>query len=302
MSTTEIQLQEMPSSSSLIAKIVDYKKEWELLLAEVNTIEITSSLDTQPAHDVMKKAQKLLKDAETIRTTIVKPFNDQVKAINSLAKIYTSEIEEAKTIAKQKIVDFELKQEEERQKELLKIQQICTAILNCKNKGELDQKMLKIEENWYIGHADVIIAINTMIQKFEDQIRIAKEKEEAEKEEKRLAELKKSNDQEAIALAEEQARLDKIKKDQDDQKRKQEQEELQEQLLKKKQEEEQMLLLDKQLNKTKWVRETVKFEVTDETLVPRMYCTSNDKLIRDAVAKWIRDIPWVNIFTSLSVQ
>jgi len=300
--TTEIQLQEMPSSSSLIAKIVDYKKEWELLLAEVKSIEITSSLETQPAHDVMKKAQKLLKDAETIRTTIVKPFNDQVKAINSLAKIYTAEIEEAKTIAKEKIVSFELKQEEERQKELLKIQQICTAVLNCKDKSELDLKVSRIEDNWYINHADVVISINTMIQKFEDQVRIAKEKEEAEKEEKRLADLKKSNDQEAIALAEEQARLDKVRKEQEDEKRKQEQDELQSQLLKKKQEEEQMMMLDKQLNKTKWVRETVKFEVIDETLVPRMYCTSNDKLIRDAVAKWIRDIPWVKVFTSLSVQ
>jgi len=67
MNTTEIQLQEMPSSSSLIAKIVDYKQAWEYLLAEVNAIEITSSLDTQPAHDVMKKAQKLLKECELLK-------------------------------------------------------------------------------------------------------------------------------------------------------------------------------------------------------------------------------------------
>lgn len=298
----ELQLLEMPKNDQLLHKIIDYKKEWEWLKTEISILEVNSIMDSEKAHDVMKKTQKLLKDAETIRTSIVKPFNDQVKTINSLAKLYTADLEEAKTIAKQKIVDFELKQETERQKEIQKIQQICSAILSCNNKQELDAKIIKIEENWYIGHADVVLSINTMIQKFEDQIRIQKEKEDQEKEQARLDELKKSNDQEAIKLAEQQAQLEQQKREKEAEKRKQEQLELEEQLAKKKQEEQEMIDLDRKLNKTKWLRKKYKFEVIDEKLVPRVYCSPSDKLIRDAIDKWTYEIPWLRIFEELSVQ
>lgn len=298
----ELQLLEMPKNDQLLHKIIDYKKEWEWLKTQIMILEVNSIMDSEKAHDVMKKTQKLLKDAELVRKTIVQPFNDQVKTINNLAKMYTADLEDAKAIAKQKIVDFELRQEAERQKEIQKVQQICSAVLSCKDKQELDAKIIKIEENWYIAHADVVLSINTMIQKFEDQIRIQKEKEDQEKEQARLDELKKANDQEAIKLAEQQAKLEQQKRDQEAEKRKQEQLELEEQLAKKKQEEQEMIDLDRKLNKSKWLRKKYKFEVIDEKIVPRIYCTPSDKLIRDAIDKWTYEIPWLRIYEELSVQ
>ena len=96
--------------------------------------------------------------------------------------------------------------------------------------------------------------------------------------------------------------MEQQKREQEAEKRKQEQIELEAQLAKKKQEEQEMFDLDRKLNKSKWLRKKYKFEVIDEKLVPRVYCSPSDKLIRDAIDKWTYEIPWLRIYEELSVQ
>lgn len=259
-------------------------------------------MDTAAVRLVMKEAQSIWWEVEEIRKYIVAPFNKQVKVINSIAKRIMEPIEEAKQIAKNKIVAWEEEQERLRREEILKISKICSAVRASKTKEELDEKMAKIEENWYLWNADVLLAVNDMIRKFEEEAQLAEEARLREAEAARLAEIKKTQDAEAARLEEERIALEQKERAIEAQKKSVENAELKQSLMAEKREQSEMMNIDKKLNQTKGLRKTMDFEIMDEKLVPREYCSPNEPLIREAVKNQVNEIPGVRIFEKISVQ
>lgn len=294
-------LEEMPKKENLLDRITPFEARWHELVAKVNSLEINDAMDTTAVRLVMKEAQSLSWEVEDIRKYIVAPFNKQVKVINSIAKRILEPIEEAKQIAKNKIVAREEEQERLRRAEQLKISQICSAVRNSKTKEELDEKISKIEENWYIGNADVLLAVNEMIRKFEEEAILAEEKRLRDIEAKRLADIKETQNAEAAMLEEKRIALAQKKRELESQQKATENIELQNSLMAEKREQAEMMTMDKKLNTTKGLRKTMDFEILDATLVPREYCCPDEALIREAIKNQVT-IPGVRIFEKISVQ
>lgn len=303
MTDTEIMvLEDMPQKENLLERITPFELRGEEILEKVQSMEIKDSLDTAPVRAIMKEAQLLSWQVEDIRKYIVAPFNKQVKVINAIAKKIATPIEEAKKIAKDKIVAWEDEQERLRKAEEPRVMQICSAVRNTKTRSELTEKITKIEENWYIGNADVLLAVNAMYKKFEEEERLAQEEQKRKEEAERLAKIRAEQDAEAVKLEEQRIENERKQRVLDEESARQKALAQEQELLREKQEQSEILDIDKKLNTTKWVRKTMSFEVLDESIVPREYCSPDESLIREAVKNNVTEIPWVKIFLKTSVQ
>lgn len=141
-----------------------------------------------------------------------------------------------------------------------------------------------------------------MIRKFEEEAILAEEARLRAAEAERLAEIKKTQDAEAAKLEEERIALQQKERALEAQKKSVENAELKQSLMAEKREQANMLAMDKKLNTTKGIRKTMDFEILDPTLVPREYCSPDEKLLREAVKNQVNTIPGVRIFEKTSVQ
>jgi len=77
------------------------------LIEMSDRVVITSDDEVQKASDLVKFIKTLYKKAEDERTSLVKPFNDGVKAINARFKTYTDPLAQAETKVKKEILSYE---------------------------------------------------------------------------------------------------------------------------------------------------------------------------------------------------
>lgn len=295
-------IEKLPQQENLLERISPYEVRGQELLTKVSNLEIKDSLDIPAVRAVMKETQALSSEVEEIRKFIIAPFNKQVKVINSYAKKILEPIEDAKRIAKDKIIAWEDEQDRLRKAEEMKIQQICSAVKASKTREELAEKINKIEENGYLENADVLLAINTIYKKFEEEERLAEEQQKRKEEEERLAKIKAEQDAETARLEAQRIENERKQRELEEQARKLKAQEQEQALLADKKAQEEMLAIDKKLNQTKGVRKTMDFEILDPTLVPRSYCSPDESLIREAVKNGVDSIPGVKIFLKTSVQ
>lgn len=82
-----------------------------------NMVKVEDQRSMQTALTVCKDAKILAKRVEEIRTALVKPHNDQVKAINTYAKSLLKPLDDFETLIKDQLKLFEAKLEKIRQAE-----------------------------------------------------------------------------------------------------------------------------------------------------------------------------------------
>ncbi len=105
--------------------IEEITKDLNSILETTNTIVLKTEEDRLKATEIIVTLKKKYDDLENDRTSIVKPINDSVKAINAKYKPFTEQIETAMTKLKRSISNFILEQEriarEKEEKELAKL-------------------------------------------------------------------------------------------------------------------------------------------------------------------------------------
>lgn len=84
---------------------------------ETNLVNVGDHESMQTALTVCKEAKTYAKRVEEIRTALVKPHNDQVKAINAYAKSLLKPLDDFERIIKGQLRSYELKLEEMRRVE-----------------------------------------------------------------------------------------------------------------------------------------------------------------------------------------
>jgi len=88
-----------------------YVAKGKMIESEIQSLSITTFIDLENADTLLKKTQKLKREIEEKRVEIVKPVNDQVKIINSMAKEILIPIEQSELVLKNKILEWNRQQE-----------------------------------------------------------------------------------------------------------------------------------------------------------------------------------------------
>lgn len=265
---------------------------------KISALQIVSTEDTTTAKVIEKECTSLEKLIEEKRVEIVKPLNDFVSGINALAKTLMSPVTASKEVIRKKQIEYSQKLEAERQEKEWEVLTIIQKINSTPDEVELE---LYADQ---VVHPDprIKVAVETRRSYFEEQERQRKVREEQVNEWARLEAIKKEQGAEAARLAQIQAeeRL-RLQKAEDERKRIAEDARVKEA--------EEMAEFDRQealkkqeSEKVKGLRKVLKFEVADESKLPRELMSPDDSKIRSALKEGLRDIPGLRIWAEDKIQ
>lgn len=193
------------------------KTDNKRLVALVGSITEKSESLTVENHEDMETANALLKETvaaekeiEEVRTSMVKPLNDQVKQINALAKEFSAPVESAKLLVKEKILAFNRKQEEIR---LAKERALQAGISACDKTDDRDGlTALDLIPDDVKSDPRFQIAFERAKFRIEESERIEAERVRQEAERKRIEETKAAQGAEMAEIERKQAEINAEKK------------------------------------------------------------------------------------------
>jgi len=97
-------------------EIQELEKEQKSIAEKVSNIIVTDTESLKFAISTTQEIKEKIKKIEGIRKFFVDPLNKQVKEINSKFKPFIEKLEEAESIIKNKMVKFQIIQEDKRKK------------------------------------------------------------------------------------------------------------------------------------------------------------------------------------------
>lgn len=265
-----------------------YEATGLLLQDEVDAMTIVSHTDLSIAEWVQKKAQQARLEIEKVRVSLVKPYNDIVSQINAKAKELILPIETAENKTKIKILSRRQEEEKRRQEKEKDIQEKILLIKKTTNEEELQELIIWF---WDIEDNRIYTACEIQNIEFEKIRKEAEEKKIREEEEKKLLEMREEKSEAQAKLEAEKIDLERQQRDIERQK-----EELEQQKLEKEIKEKETMPVQ-----VKGARQVMKFEITDENLIPRILCSPDEKKIREIVKNWTKEIPWVKIWEETAI-
>lgn len=240
----------------------------EPLKMKIATMTITSHDDTIVAVEYRKQLKEIEKDIETTRTTMVKPMNDTVTAINARAKEILQPV--LQTVAE---LDGKIKERQNKeQARIAEERRIEQERIDAERKVREEEERKQREEQDRIRREEEA--------RIAEQNRLADEKLKAAQAAENEVEKKRLQDE--ADMAAERAKLEQDKKDFEEKKR-QEENEKQEKIRQEQEAEEQAKLAKIAPQKVKGAKTRLKFRITDESKVPHAYWTIDESKIKEAI-------------------
>jgi septal ring factor EnvC (AmiA/AmiB activator) len=95
-----------PVDANKVRAVTEWNETVTLIVAEIDTTQVTSPETEAVAADVGRMAKDTLKELEDARTAAVKPLNDEVRTINAAYKPLTSALEAGIDRLKAKIAAY----------------------------------------------------------------------------------------------------------------------------------------------------------------------------------------------------
>lgn len=244
----------------------NHRKKVDEVVRQANEIEVNNVTDAKLAADALKETNKVIRWIDSERKKILEPLKEFTNKLNLLSKDIWEPAQHAKAKIKSKILKYNEEIEKIRKEEELRVQKEKEEAI----RRELEEKR-KIEEAEKLKREEEQRLIDQANEKEKSELEEKMNKERREREQEQLAEKsrleQKRKEQERIASMRWQA----------------------------------LWVASKEV-KPKWVRKVVKFEISNNSEVPRSYCEPSEKIIRDAVKAWIKEIPWVRIREETVVQ
>lgn len=246
-----LELARIPELSEKIAQIPAFGKAAQEL--QVNTPE-----DVEEAAALRKSITSVEKQIEDARVAAVRPYNEEVKAINAQAKEFLEALDSAKRTVKAKEIVYSERLEAARRardaEEVAALREIDAA----KTAAEVDAALAKMTFDSPSARMSAISRKNRIAEdaKMQEAIAAARAKDAAGA--MQAAE-------QAAAIAERNADLEKAARDEAIRA-------------------EARAAAAGRAAAPKGVREVVKFEIVDATRVPRELCEPSEKLIRACIA------------------
>jgi hypothetical protein len=265
------------------------------LKEEATKLAVNSPSDILVANSLFKQTQLAEKDIEEKRKALVLPFNDFVKQVNTLAKECGQSTAEAKLLVSQKLLAYNEKieagrrarAEEERQRleKERRAQEEADALRAAEEKKRRDAEDARLAEIERKQEAErqKIAAEQNALKKKEMEIEARRLEEEKKLEEQRIA-----NEQAQRKIKEDQLEIERQKKQMEEDERK-------------KQAAETQAIIDV-ANKPKGIRSGHKFDIVDESKVPRQYCSPDAVKIRAAIKSGVLIIPGLLIQDDKRIQ
>lgn len=287
-------------------QIVKYQKDAQVFINEgndlvkrSNELNLTKSEDSQVASMILKDCQITEQQLEEKRLEITKPLNDFVKEVNTLFKETALPIIQAKSIVKQKILEYNQEKErirlEEERKRFAEEQARLKKLEDERLERERIERLKREEEERKLALE------RARLKKLEDE-RIAKEMaalKASDDEKKKALEVAEKQRQEREALENERLELQRQKRELDEEKLRQEEQRKLDEQKKKAELEAEYARRDA---KVKGVYKLWQYEITDEQLVPREFCSPDSKKINESIKKGVRDIKGLRIFQANLVR
>lgn len=271
------------------------KKKGLEIKTSASELVIKNSEDLQKSSAIFKLCQENLKEIEEGRKELITPHRDFVNQINKLAKKVSVSTEEAKLLVKEKILKYNQEQEKIRFEKAEKERKRLEKIRLKEDEDRLERKRIEDEKR----------------EKEEarlEKIRIGQEKAQAKIDEEKNENKRKEAQIEADRInAQAKIEADKLeiarKKRELDEERKQIEEDKKEakrKALEAKQQEKRDK--EEEANKVKGMRTLTKYEIIDEDLVPRGFCSSDSKKINEAIKSGVKKIAGIKIFKEKSIR
>lgn len=236
------------------------------LIEKAEELKVEDESGVVAATEILKQCQTAEKDLEEKRVSIVKDPNDFIKMVNGLFKETVNPLAEAKQTIKAKIVDYNLELE--------------------KRKREAEEKRLAEER--------------ARLAKLEEErkAREAEERAKREAEEKKLAEERAQLSAEQAKLEEEKIKIEREKRLMEEEKNREVEEARLAEEARKKEEQEANLMSQN----VKGIVRTMKWEIVNESAIPRAFCSPDSKKINSAVKAGVRTIEGLRIYEDMSVR
>lgn len=261
--------------------------------AETQVVEQASDLIM--ANQIFKQAQALRKDIKSNYKDVIFYYEDFIKQVRVLVDEVGQPGEQAELIISQKILAYNEKVENERRIEAEKEKARLEAVRlqEEETKAALDAeeaRIRKIETDRLAKIAAEQEEQRRVIAKEQD----ANKRAQAEIESKRLEEEAKLEaervrlDQQKRAMEQQQKDIDQQKKAMDD-------------AVIAKEKADAQAVVDG-ANKVKGLRESLDFEILNENLIPRAFCSPDGVKIRAGIKSGLREIEGIKIFTKKRIQ
>lgn len=274
-----------------------FKKYVISLKDSVELIQVNNENDVKIANELIKECISKGKELEENRTSITKPINDALRELNAICKEIDLNIEEVKNKAKSKLLEYNRKIEAEQLAEKNRIIAICNEMVKQETKEGVEGMYNFLKESDK-QNSLILNAKNTAIFQIEEKERLEIERKKREDEQKKLDELKESQDKEKAELEAERIRIEQQKRDNEAEKIRLDNEEKKRIAdLEAKANEK----LQTQDSGVKGIRKDTKFEIIDGNLVDRQYCSPDEKKIKEAIKNGVKEIFGVRIYEVESI-
>lgn len=310
-----------------VAKISELQARSNELQAKAYELVITSDEDVKTAREVIKEINAHKKEVSEKRLAYTQPLNNIVAQLIAKEKEVLLPLDEGKTDISDKIIAYSEEVERKRKEEAERIdtindtiidhynmqaatvEEVDTAGANLKkyfeelSEADKNNPTLKVSFMTTVGRLtdrknqiieDARIEAER-VRQAEEQAKLDAEREKQTAEENRLAEERLANEE-----AKRQIEADKLQMQRD-------KEELERQKEIQKAEAEALKLEKAEARKVKAAPKTnqvttTKFEITDESAVDRIYCSPDEKLIREAIKLGVKNIAGVRIYEEKKVR
>lgn len=258
-------------------------------------LEVTEAAHLQVANDMLKYCQTIEKESELKRKEVIAPYSNFVKEVNDFVKEILKPTEESKIIIKSKILSYNEEQERIRA-EKAELERKRLEEIRLKEEAEIKKRE---EEERKIREAEEAKLEAIRKQQEEERKKIALEQDENKRKEMEI-ERKRLEEQAKIEEARQEIQVKKREMEADekriaeDRKRMEELKKIEEEKLKREQEEKE--------NKVKGIRSLWKYEITNESDVPRQFCSPDSKKINEAIKSGVREIAGMKIYQAKDIR
>ncbi|MDZ4228522.1 MAG: hypothetical protein U1E54_04730 [Candidatus Levybacteria bacterium] len=267
------------------------KQSAELIIAKKEDVQIATS--------IMKDCQLTEKELEAKRLEITKPLNDFITEVNVLFRETATPILQAKSDIKQKILVWNQEQERIKLEEERKRFEAEQARLRKLEEERLLREKIELEKR--LAEEAKLKAEQERLRKLEEE-RLRKEFEANKASEEEQARLKAIADKQRLEREKiEQEKLEIIRKNR----------EIEEEKLRIAEEKKEMTrkwiadqkaLIEGKDRKVKGIVNLWTYEIIDEALLPRVFCSPDSKKINEAIKQGIREIEGLRIYENKIVR
>lgn len=296
---------------AMAAEITPFQAKSNSLLSEATQHEVTDDTSLATAVSIKKAITAHRTMVKDVRLSITRRIDDLKKAIMNKEDEVLLPLEKAQNLLGEKILTYQEEQERIRREEQERIDKVIARVTvgdtyrfkepdAVQDEGERLKKVYSELPEADQKNSDVKLAFTQSVNKLADRKAYLEEQIAQEKERARLAaEAKKQSDERAELerkKAEAAEKERKIKAEQERLEREAERRAAEEQA----EEERKKKERDERTSVKTGVRTVTTFEVTNPTLVPREYCSPDEKLIRAAIKEGV-EVPGVEVTVTKKV-